>query len=42
MKNTNLLIGKISSGKTLGYMFDIVKESIRNGENLLILDNKNE
>lgn len=42
MKNTNLLIGKISSGKTLGYMFDVVKESIRNGENLLILDNKNE
>ena len=42
MKNTNLLIGKISSGKTLGYMFNVVEEKIRNNENLLILDNKNE
>ncbi|MBE6157517.1 MAG: hypothetical protein E7160_01845 [Firmicutes bacterium] len=42
MKNTNLLIGKISSGKTLGYMFNVVEEKIKNNENLLILDNKNE
>lgn len=42
MENTNLLVGKVSSGKTKGYMFHKVDEQINNGENLLILDNKRE
>lgn len=42
MKNTNLIIGEINTYKTTGVMFKEVVNSIRNGENLLILDNKNE
>ena len=42
MENTNLLVGKVSSGKTKGYMFHKVDEQINRGENLLILDNKRE
>ena len=42
MKNTNLILGKISSGKTTGYMFNEMDAMINNGENLLIVDNKEE
>ena len=36
MMNTNLIINKISTGKTRGYMFKELEESISNNENLLI------
>lgn len=42
MKNTNLIIGEVNTYKTTGVMFKEVINSIKNGENLLILDNKNE
>ena len=42
MKNTNLILGKIGTGKTTGVMFKEVKESINNNENLFIVDNKEE
>lgn len=42
MKNTNLIIGEVNTYKTTGVMFNEVINSIKNGENLLILDNKNE
>lgn len=42
MKNTNLIIGEVNTYKTTGVMFKEVINSINNGENLLILDNKNE
>lgn len=42
MKRTNLIIGKINSGKTRGILLNKVKESIDNNKNLLFLDNKEE
>ena len=42
MKNTNLIIGKKGVGKTTGIMFNEIKELIKNNENLLIIDNKEE
>lgn len=42
MKNTNLILGKISSGKTKDIMFKEVNKLIQNNENLLIVDNKEE
>ena len=42
MMNTNLIIGKINSFKTTKFMFNEVEKSINNGENLILLDNKNE
>ena len=42
MKNTNLIIGEVNTYKTTGIMFNEVINSIKNLENLLILDNKNE
>ena len=42
MKNTNLIIGKINSGKTTGILFSEMKKSIANNENLFILDEKEE
>ena len=42
MKNTNLIIGEVNTYKTTGVVFKEVINSIKNGENLLILDNKNE
>ena len=42
MKNTNLIIGEVDTYKTTGIMFKEAINSINNGENLLILDNKNE
>lgn len=42
MKNTNLIIGEVNTYKTTGVMFNEVINSIKNGENLLVLDNKNE
>ena len=42
MKNTNLIIGEVNTYKNTGVMFNEVINSINNGENLLILDNKNE
>lgn len=42
MKNANLIIGEVNTYKTTGVMFNEVINSINNGKNLLILDNKNE
>lgn len=42
MKNTNLIIGKINTGKTTGILFNEVNSSITNKENLLINDYKGE
>lgn len=42
MKNANLIIGEVNTYKTTGVMFNEVINSIKNGENLLVLDNKNE
>lgn len=42
MKNTNLILGKIGVGKTTGYMFKEINKMIKNNENLLIVDNKEE
>lgn len=41
-KDTNLIIGKINSGKTRGVLLQEVKRAIENHENLIILDNKEE
>ena len=41
-KNTNLIIGKINSGKTRGILLKEAKRAIQNEENLLFLDNKKE
>lgn len=40
--NTKLILGKISTGKTTGYMFKEIKKIIEKNENLLIVDNKEE
>lgn len=42
MKNTNLVSGKINSGKTTSFLFNEVEKSIKLGENLLIIDEKEE
>ena len=42
MKNTNLILGKIGVGKTSGLMFSEVQKIIKNNENLVINDNKEE
>lgn len=42
MNKTNLIIGKINSGKTRGILFKEAKKSIENQENILFLDNKEE
>ncbi len=42
MKNTNLIIGEVNTYKTTGVMFHEVLNSIKKGENLFILDNKDE
>ncbi len=41
-KNTNLIIGKVESGKTRGIMFPEVKSLIKEEKNLFIIDNKEE
>ncbi len=41
-KDTNIVIGKINTGKTRGLMLKEVERAIENNENLLILDNKEE
>lgn len=42
MKNTNLIIGKINTGKTTGIMFNELEKLINNKESLVILDNREE
>ena len=42
MKDTNLIIGKINSGKTKGILFKETKKLIENNENLFILDDRGE
>ena len=42
MNNTNLIIGKINSGKTTGFLFNEFKKSISNNENILVADEKYE
>lgn len=42
MKNTNLVYGKISSGKTTGFMFNNIEKIIDNNENFIVVDNKEE
>ncbi len=42
MKNTNLILGKTSVGKTTGLMFNEVKNIISKNENMVIVDNKEE
>lgn len=42
MKDTNLIIGKINSGKTKGILFKEVIKGIENNENLFILDSRGE
>ncbi len=42
MRDTNLIIGKINSGKTKGVLFKETKKSIENNENLFILDARGE
>lgn len=41
-KNTNLIIGKINSGKTRGILIPEVSRMIKNNENMFILDSKQE
>ena len=41
-KSTNLIIGKLESGKTRGIMFPEVKSLIKEEKNLFIIDNKEE
>ncbi len=41
-KNTNLIIGKVESGKTRGIMFPEMKKLIEEEKNLFIIDNKEE
>ncbi len=40
MKNTNMIVGKPSSGKTVGFMFKEMESYIEKGKNLFIWDNK--
>lgn len=42
MEKTNLVIGKINTGKTTGIMFPEVEQAISNQESLFILDNREE
>ena len=42
MKNTNLILGSVLSGKTRGVMFDTLETLIQNDKNLFIIDNKEE
>lgn len=42
MKNTNLILGSVGSGKTRGVMFDTLETLIQNDKNLFIIDNKEE
>ncbi len=42
MKDTNLIIGKKNTGKTSKYLFNEVKSSIKNNENLCIFDTRDE
>ena len=42
MKDTNIIIGKKNTGKTKFYLFDEVKEAIKNGDNLCIFDTRDE
>lgn len=42
MKDTNLIIGKINSGKTKGILFKETKKAIKNDENIFILDSRGE
>ena len=42
MNHTNLIIGKLNTYKTTGILFPEVSKAIKNGENLFILDNKEE
>lgn len=42
MKDTNLIIGKKNTGKTKYHLFDEVKNSIKNSENICIFDTRDE
>lgn len=42
MKDTNLIIGKKNTGKTKTYLFDEVKNAIKNGDNLCVFDTRDE
>lgn len=42
MKDTNLIIGKINTGKTKGILFNEVNKAIKNNENLLIFNDRDE
>ena len=42
IKNTNLIIGELESGKTRGICFPEIKKVINEEKNLFILDNKEE
>jgi len=42
MNTTNLVIGKVETGKTRGICFQAIQDAIRNDKNLFILDNKQE
>lgn len=42
MKDTNLIIGKINSGKTKGILFKETKKLIESNENLFVLDERGE
>lgn len=42
MKDTNLIIGKINTGKTRGILFNEVNKAINNNENLLIFNDRDE
>jgi predicted ATP-dependent endonuclease of OLD family len=42
MKDTNIIIGKKNTGKTKYYLFDEVKDAIKNGDNLCIFDTRDE
>ena len=42
MKNTNLILGSVGSGKTRGVCFNRVEKLMESGKNLFFLDNKEE
>lgn len=42
MKDTNLIIGKVNTGKTKGVLFKETKKAIENNQNLFILDSRGE
>lgn len=42
MKDTNIIIGKKNTGKTKFYLFNEVKDGIKNGDNLCIFDTRDE